>query len=370
MSSSTDESSSSNISGSFQDTDTKYKKIQLELPDDLTDVPTKQFDDLVQISTPHLFSIGEDYFSYAVDTTFYRDDPDLKVYKCDISSGEVVELTGIMPNWNSSSGRYAVCGDNVYMFYETLADRILVNLDFRDNKVDILKKEVIDFGKDSFYWSFPISQTEYAVNWFDMAQDILTNHMILVDESGEETELFTDKNDFNKIHTHIDVAEDKIYRSFHTKATNEVNLSVYDLSGTLVEQNYLPEITSYMNAMPSPPHVRRITAAGSCVAITFCEYSPYFITYIYNLEENTYIALEDVYVIDNLSKSFNGFVLVSNSAGSNGSSTQDLFVLKNDSNSVYKIAGDLDITIDTITNGEKIVYWNDNSLFLCDISQL
>lgn len=354
---------------SLQNAVTMYTKIQLDLPEDVTDVPTKQFD--VQNSSVKLISIGEDYFSYAVDITYDCDDPEQKVCKCNVDSGEIIALDGIIPNRNFDVEHYAVCNDNVYMFYEALGDRILVNLDFRDNKVDVLKREEIDFDKDSVYWSYPISQTEYAIRWFNFGQyrkSIHTNHMILVDESGEESEIFTDKTDSKKIADQIDTTEDKMYRLFYNQATSDVNVSVYDLSGALVGQYYLPEITTYVR-FSADASFQQFAAAGSCVAITFTSGSS--VTYIYDLEEHTYTVFENTYVVHNNSlNSFNGFVLERREYDSDGSSTQDLLVLNADSNSVYKIAGDLDSSFIAMTNGEKVAYRQDHNVFLCDISEL
>ncbi len=364
-----EDSAGYNTPNPLQNADTMYTKIQLDLPEDITEVPTRQFD--FQDSNVGLISIGEDYFSYAVDITSDRDGPDQKIYKCDISSGEIIELDGIATNWNLGTAQYAVCDDNVYMFYETLGDRVLINFDFHDNKTNVLKKEEIDYDTDSFYWSYPISQTEYAVHWFNFGQyrkSIHTNHMILVDESGEETELFTDKTDSKKIIDQVDVTEDKIYRLFYNITTNDVNVSAYDLSGALVEQYYLPEITNYLR-YSDDTNFKQFAAAGSCVAITLdCIPS---VTYIYDLEKHTYMIFENTYVMYNNSlNSFNGFVLERTVYDSDGSSTQDLLVLNTDSNSVYKITGDLGSSLAAITNGEKVAYRQDHSVFLCDISEL
>lgn len=365
------ESSGNHTPDSLQNAVTMYTKIQLDLPEDITDVPTKQFD--VQNSRAKLISIGEDYFSYAVDITYNRDDPDKKVCKCNVDSGEIIELDGIMPNWNSGDTQYADCGDSVYMFYETLEDRILINLDFIDNKVNIIERNQIDFNTDSVYWSYTVNPTTYAVRWFNFGQyyhNILTHHMVLVDESGEKTEIFTDKTDSNRFLHQVTVTGGNIYRLFFNQVTKEMNVSTYDLSGTLEGQDYLPEISNHVSCLSSPD-LRQFAAAGSCVAITFYDTRTQFLTYIYNLEENTYIALDHTYVIYNASlNSFNGFVLEREVYGSDGSSTQDLLVLNTDSNSVYKIAGDLDSSFIAMTNGEKVAYRQDHNVFLCDISEL
>lgn len=369
--SASENSSGSNTPDSPQNVEIMYKKIQLDLPENVTDVPTKQFD--VQDSSVDLISIGEDYFSYAVDITSNCNNPDKKIYKCDISSGETVELAGIMPNWNSGVTGYADCGDSVYMFYETPEDRILINFDFIDNKVNIIERNQIDFNTDSVYWSYTVNPTTYAVRWFNFDQyhrSILTHHMVLVDESGEKTEIFTDKTNSKKFLHQVAVTNGNIYRLFFNQATKEMNVSTYDLSGTLVDQDFLPEISNHVSCLSSPD-LRQFAAAGSCVAITFYDTSTQFLTYIYNLEENTYIALDHTYVIYNASlNSFNGFVLERKVYDSDGSSTQDLLVLNTDSNSVYKIAGDLSSSLIAMTNGEKVAYRQDHYVTLCDISEL
>ncbi len=160
-----------------------------------------------------MLSIGDDYVSYCKAEKIKNDERDCSVYKQSLYSGETISLNGVMPNFNSASGVYAVCDDAVYMFYESIGSRNLVSVDFQNNNVEIMKKKDLNIDTDSFYFSYPISHKEYAVRWFNFDQNnhnLATHHIVLVDGSNNETEVFTNKIDRSKFISQHSVTNNKI----------------------------------------------------------------------------------------------------------------------------------------------------------------
>lgn len=341
--------------------DNDYKPVTPDLPSEVEPLPVKetdiQFDESKDIS---LLSLGDDYFSYIASEPLEADYSDNEIYKYDFQSGETVKLDGMEREHYSEAGEYAYCGDKCYHYYESATDRILSCIDFEKNTVSILSKETYDSEKESFYSAFTVSDSKYAVWWFDLytPQHRFTHtvhHIAIADVSdgGAKKEVFSREFRKTDLYTYYTVGNEKIYEFCEDLKTKECNLNIYDLTGRLLSGEKLDEVTEAFESSEEMQFFS-MNVSGPNFFITLADggSSAMRKMYVYDLEKKTLMTLDNFSPVPNqTSEPSDHYVLRQDAQDESGKDS--IFVFNINDGSVRKIA---ETTGTVITNGKKVLY--------------
>lgn len=350
----------------------KYEQLDIVLPDTITEKPFTEIE-LDPQEIEGLLALTGDFVVGIAAEKDQSDQSDIHISKYSISSQEKTEITGGVPTFHVSSGVYAVCGDKVNMIYNSFTDRLFCCIDLEKNRSDIFRDEEWNYGQDSLYFTYPVSEDEYAVYWFNFDENnhnLIHKHVAVCNSANEIEEVFSGDYDVSREGCFCAVADKKIYELIYEFEPKVFSLNTYDLSGKLLQSEVLAPITEDVRSSRST-EIRNFDVSGSYVSVSVTGNEEIAeTTYIFDLEKETYMKFnaERFRVVPNntLNKTDDlvFFRDVSRSDGTN----REIYVFDNDTNSVYKLADVKERLSNIITDGRKVAYIQNNKIIVSDIA--
>lgn len=252
-----------------------------------------------------LLAVDGEYAYFEKVICDFDDESDVYIYKFNLSTGETTLFDGYIPDYNTAADDYAFVNGRIIGFVESTTERICFDINTQQNCVDVIESEPIDWSKDSFRFTHPVNDEEYAEIWFDMGSPFQTYHVKIYDKNGNGREVITNKYNKGSERYVYTVNDNKIYECVQTNDMTEAYLNIYDTNGNLLSSTYLEEITKAIREKDVyasyNDYVAYVHAFGDYVGVSvngkIMGNDQY---YIYNLSENTLTIIEDLgcYYVD------------------------------------------------------------------------
>lgn len=317
-----------------------------------------------------LFAMNDDYICISKYTGENTDVVDITYYKYNIQNDTLTELDGIVPDYNVSLGMSAFVGEKLYSVCESFNERMHYVVDMEENTVDILTKKPVNQSAISFYFTYPVSNTEYAERWFDFDEedpDKNIEHIVLYDEDGNSREIFTKDCDNNKVMRNYSVWDNKIYEYAHNIDSSQAYLNTYDFDGNPLSEIYLKEVSEVLGRSENNA-AEKFNVFGDFFAVQVYDETDYIKKlFIQNEKDGTLLVLNDCWYIPTMSSAtpenyiFGHNVTVPNDP--NEPTVVDLYSM-NSSGEIIKIAEGLDFFSYIVSNGKAVAYIDNDELYI------
>ncbi len=315
-------------------------------------------------------AIDEEYIYFEELENVQSDEIDYSYFAYNLKTGDITEFDGTLPKLNSTLGMYAFAEGKLYSVYQSFDTRYHYCVDPDEKIAEIITSEPVRWYEDSFYFTYPVNEKQYAEAWFEIGEgNINTEHIILYDSDGDGKEIFSNTYNREKQRAWYDVNDNKIYEYMADVENPQPKLTVYDIEGNMLSEYPLNEIADELQKYGNEEgaiEVYEVKAAGDYCIVKIRDWSTYR-SYIYNLKLGTVVKHDDLHYIS-------PYKSVGTDAEkhlflryNDSSDIKELYTLDNNGNFTALASVSSSEYCNFLTNGEQAAYVIDGVIYRIDL---